>query len=180
MTDSSNQPADVAGSTVKAFNYTINPIDAGIGVVVHEFGHDLGLPDEYDLKDIRIGEPVANWSVMSSGSWMGEVRGSAPVMFSPKNLEYLQNRFGGSWVNQKSLELTSIDGTENLNVTHASVFDESTNQIKITLPPLLEDFIVPSSGSFQYYSGDGNNLNNQMSFDVSLPDSDQITLKMKS
>ncbi len=180
VTDSSNQPADVAGSTVKAFNYTINPIDAGIGVVVHEFGHDLGLPDEYDLKDIRIGEPVANWSVMSSGSWMGEVRGSAPVMFSPKNLEYLQNRFGGSWVNQKSLELTSIDGTENLNVTHASVFDESTNQIKITLPPLLEDFIVPSSGSFQYYSGDGNNLNNQMSFDVSLPDSDQITLKMKS
>lgn len=180
VTNSSNQPANVTGSSIKAYNYTINPIDAGIGVVVHEFGHDLGLPDEYDLKDIKIGEPVANWSVMSSGSWMGEVRGSAPVMFSPKNLEYLQNRFGGNWVNQRSLELTSIDGSESYNVTHASVFNEFTNQIRITLPPLLEDFIVPSSGSFQYYSGDGNNLNNQMSFQVSLPDSDLLTLKMKS
>ena len=179
-TNGSNQPANISGSTIKAFNYTINPIDAGIGVVVHEFGHDLGLPDEYDLKDIEIGEPVANWSVMSSGSWMGEVRGSTPVMFSPKNLDFLQNRFGGNWVNQKSLELTSIDGSANLNLSHASAFNESTNQIKINLPSFLEDFIVPSSGAFQYYSGDGNNLNNQMSFKVSLPESNQLTLKMKS
>ena len=134
VTNSSNQPASVTGSNIKAYNYTINPIDAGIGVVVHEFGHDLGLPDEYDLKNIEIGEPVANWSVMSSGSWMGEIRGSEPVMFSPKNLDYLQNRFGGSWVNQQSVELSTINENETINLAHASVFSEATNQVKVNLP----------------------------------------------
>ncbi|MBE0357680.1 immune inhibitor A domain-containing protein [Pseudoalteromonas phenolica] len=180
VTNSSNQPASVTGSNIKAYNYTINPIDAGIGVVVHEFGHDLGLPDEYDLKNIEIGEPVANWSVMSSGSWMGEIRGSEPVMFSPKNLDYLQNRFGGSWVNQQSVELSTINENETINLAHASVFSEATNQVKVNLPPTLEDFIVPNSGSFQYYSGDGNNLNNQMSFTIKLPESEQLILRMKS
>jgi immune inhibitor A len=175
-----NQPASLNGTNVKAYNYTINPIDAGIGVVVHEFGHDLGLPDEYDLKDISIGEPVANWSVMSSGSWMGELRGSKPVMFSPKNLDYLQTRFGGTWTNQTDISLQQLEGTKTYDLTHPGVFSNKVKQIKIQLPPALEDFIEPNSGAFQFYSGEGNKLNNQMSFSVELPESTSLSLKMLS
>lgn len=175
-----NQPASIQGSNIKAYNYTINPIDAGIGVVVHEFGHDLGLPDEYDLKDINIGEPVANWSVMSSGSWMGELRGSAPGMFSPKNLDFLQTRFGGNWTNQVNIDLNDLSNTNTYNLTHAGVHSDAIKQLKIQLPPNLEDFIKPNSGSLQYYSGEGNNLNNQMSFSIELPESKSVILKMLS
>ena len=30
------------------FDYTIEPENGGVGVFAHEFGHDLGIPDEYD------------------------------------------------------------------------------------------------------------------------------------
>ena len=33
---------------LKVFNYTTQPEDAGVGVIAHEYGHDLGLPDLYD------------------------------------------------------------------------------------------------------------------------------------
>ena len=36
------------GKGIWAYNYTINPEDGDVGVFCHEFGHDLGLPDEYD------------------------------------------------------------------------------------------------------------------------------------
>lgn len=67
LDDGGNQPATIPGSAIKAFGYTINPIDAAPGVVVHEFGHDLGLPDEYDIDNSDIGAPVSEWSVMASG-----------------------------------------------------------------------------------------------------------------
>jgi M6 family metalloprotease-like protein len=38
-----------------------------IGVMVHEIGHDIGLPDLYDTDFTSAG--VAKWSAMSTGSW---------------------------------------------------------------------------------------------------------------
>ena len=55
---------------------------ARIGVYVHEFGHNLGLPDLYDTDYSSSG--VGSWCVMSGGSWGGAAGGDArrPVSFS--------------------------------------------------------------------------------------------------
>ncbi len=66
-------------------NYTINPekqaIGNGpnpgmvhIGVISHEFGHALGLPDLYDTDYSSSG--IGTWGLMSGGSWGGN--GSSP------------------------------------------------------------------------------------------------------
>src|SRR2546427_1779579 len=60
--------------------YTMVSEDSPLGVSVHEFGHDLGLPDLYDTDYSSDGAGV--WDVMSQGAWNGAPRGSSPAMFS--------------------------------------------------------------------------------------------------
>ena len=173
--DENNQPTAIEGSTTRLLGYTINPIDAGIGVVVHEFGHDLGLPDEYDLTGSNLGEPVALWSVMSGGSWAGVPRGSQPVMFSPYALEYLQNRYQGNWVNQKNLTLDEVNANKQQLLQHTSGTSTELNQLKVTLPTALEPFYDAVEGRFQYYSGRGDNIATSITFTIELPESTEPT-----
>ncbi|MGO2127505.1 MAG: immune inhibitor A domain-containing protein [Pseudoalteromonas prydzensis] len=173
--DQNNQPSAVDGSNIRLFGYTINPIDAGIGVVVHEFGHDLGLPDEYDLTGSALGEPVALWSVMSGGSWAGSPSGSQPVMFSPYALEYLQNRYQGNWLNQNNLALNEIAENQQQILRHSSGTAQQLNQLKVTLPAKLKSFYPAVEGRFQYYSDSGDNIAHSMTFTIDIPASEAPT-----
>ncbi len=173
----------VDNSGIKLFGYTIQPIDAAIGVVVHEFGHDLGLADEYDTGESTNGSPVSFWSVMASGSWAGaNIPGTEPVGFSPLGRDYFQQKFGGDWVDQVELHVDDLNaGVQDHNmveaVEHAAV---EPNQIKVNLPGRLEDFFPPFTGNYQYYSGQGDSIDNRMSFDVALPAASSISLTMKA
>jgi immune inhibitor A len=51
-------------------DYTVEGENGGLGVFVHEYGHDLNLPDFYDTNAGENG--TAFWTVMSSGSWLGD------------------------------------------------------------------------------------------------------------
>nr|WP_247664763.1 immune inhibitor A domain-containing protein [Pseudoalteromonas sp. MMG010] len=171
--DDENQPTSIANSDVKVFGYTINPIDAAIGVVVHEFGHALGLADEYDLRPNSIGEPVANWSVMSNGTYGGALSGTEPVMFSAFALDYLQNRYQGNWVNQLTLSMRELDERPEHTLTHAANTDTQLSQIKLLSEKTLEAFKTPVEGNFQYYSGTGDNVTHRFTQTITLPSTDE-------
>ena len=52
-----------------------------IGVMAHEFGHDIGWPDLYDVSQSSAG--MGMWSVMASGSWAsaaGQAAGASPSL----------------------------------------------------------------------------------------------------
>ncbi|WP_440056408.1 immune inhibitor A domain-containing protein (plasmid) [Pseudoalteromonas sp. T1lg65] len=176
--DDNYEPKAIPGTNYKAFNYTINPIDAAIGVVVHEFGHDLGLPDEYDLDNPVVGEPVSLWSVMSAGTYLGPLSGSAPNQFSPKNLDVLQTKLGGNWINQKTYALGELSQAKSTTLSDAGVNDSQVNQVKINLPGEIKDFVEPLNGDYHYYSGQGNGLISYAGFSITLPNSEDITLSM--
>lgn len=65
---------------VNISNYCINPskrdfsgiTQVRIGVVTHEFGHILGLPDLYDTD--QGSEGAGNWCLMAGGPWMNSER----------------------------------------------------------------------------------------------------------
>ncbi|MBN8210302.1 cell wall-binding repeat-containing protein [Bacillus sp. NTK071] len=57
---------------------------ATIGIIAHELGHDLGLPDLYDRDGSSLGVDVH--SIMASGSWAfqtGEYHGQTPTHLDP-------------------------------------------------------------------------------------------------
>jgi large repetitive protein len=56
--------------------YIFTPGDSTIGVFCHEYSHNLGLPDLYDIDYTSQG--LGNWSLMAGGSWNG-CNGSAPA-----------------------------------------------------------------------------------------------------
>lgn len=58
-----------------------------LGVLAHEFGHDIGLPDLYDTNGSTQGYSygVGDWCLMGSGSWNaknGELDGESPSNIS--------------------------------------------------------------------------------------------------
>ena len=64
---------------VQVYGYTMVSESSPIGVIAHEFGHDLGLPDLYNT---ATGGPGAGiWDLMATGSWAGPVtaKGSSPA-----------------------------------------------------------------------------------------------------
>lgn len=92
-----------------------------LGAYVHEFAHSLGLPDLYP-KDQTKPSLVGDWSLMDSGEWLGNPKGS-----SPSRLEAWSTiRLG--WLSP--LELSpSIDG---ISVTLSSLEEPTgTRAVKI-------------------------------------------------
>ena len=78
VVDPGNGGYTFGGTGYKVANVTYQPEAATAGVIAHEFGHDLGLPDLYD--SISGTEPdTAFWDIMSSGSRSGRLNGSQPT-----------------------------------------------------------------------------------------------------
>ncbi|WP_434939524.1 immune inhibitor A domain-containing protein [Shewanella sp. HL-SH8] len=170
----------IPGRNMKIYGYTVQPIDAAAGVCTHEFGHDLGLPDEYDTSNIGDGSPVGSWSLMSGGSWTGNIAGSEPTGFSPYARSYLQQKYKGKWVKEQEVALSSIDESGlSVNLAHA-VDANNVNQISIPLPISPVEFTAPYAGEYQYYSGQGDDINQQMSFNLTLPSATPLSLAFQA
>ncbi len=145
-------------------SYIIQPISAAAGVLAHEFGHDLGLPDEYDVHSTsdqysKPGSTVGNWSMMASGSWVGKIAGTNPSGYSPFAKLMLQNKYGGNWVQSSEInanELTASGTT--LKLHQAATKGQFNDLVKVNLPeqtvqnftPLNKQAYTAGSNSFGY------------------------------
>lgn len=164
-----------------AYDYTIEPEDGAAGVFIHEFGHDLGLPDEYDTQYTGTGEAVAYWSIMASGSWAGKIGGTEPTGFSAWSKEFLQANHGGNWLSGETLnaDVITSKGTEIL-LDEGVTKGKNNDAVRVNLPQKESVVNKPFSGNYEYHGGTGNNLNNSMLKTIDLTGVNEASLTFKT
>ncbi|MGV3464242.1 MAG: immune inhibitor A domain-containing protein [Heyndrickxia sp.] len=174
------------GGALAGFAYTVEPEDGAAGVFAHEFGHNLGLPDEYDTLYSGSGEPVSNWSIMSSGSWTGAIPGTEPSGFSPYDKEYLQASmttpgFTPNWQSGTEVDFKDVtsNGTE-LLLDEASSKGTNNDVVKINLPDKKQAINKPTSGVSEYFGGSDNNLDTKMTTTIDLTKAKTAELSFKT
>ncbi len=169
------------GGVMAGSDYIIVPIDAAVGVISHEYGHDLGLPDEYDTIYSGRGEPVSYWSIMSSGSGAGALSGTEPTGFSPWAKEQLQVTSGGNWQSGTMLEYDDIKHKKTtVLLDEASSKGTNNDVVRVNLPLKSTAATAPFSGSYSYFSGSANNLDTFMYTVVDLTAATTANVKFKT
>jgi immune inhibitor A len=156
--------------------------------MAHEFGHDLGLPDEYDTQYSGAGEPVAYWSIMSSGSWAGDIPGTMPTGFSPYAKEMLQatavvdnEGTKGNWLSGTELNLDDIDGNGVEVLLDEGVTKGTNNDVvKVNLPTKETVVNEPYSGEYEYFSGSADGLHNSLTTTVDLTNATSAEFNFKA
>ena len=165
-----------------AYDYIINPEDGAAGVFCHEFGHDLGLPDEYDTQySSNTSEPISRWSLMSSGSWGGTIPGTEPTGISPYSRQILQETYGGNFQNQTVINYEDLT-SKGIDITLNSA-SQTGDVIRVNLPDLEIPIATPTSGSYAYWSGksvDGYPLYNTLTASVDLSSTTNPSLHFKT
>jgi immune inhibitor A len=135
--------------------YTIQPENGGVGVFAHEYGHDLGLPDLYDYT----GENATGfWTLMSSGSWLSQ--NNEDIGSEPNHLGVWE-KFQLGWLNY---EVAYAGSKSEHKLGPAETNTKQAQGLFVVLPDkeVITPMFDPYAGSYSYYSGSGNNLDNWM------------------
>jgi immune inhibitor A len=125
-------------------DYTVQPENGGLGVFAHEYGHDLGLPDQYDTNSGD--NSTGFWTIMSSGSYLGDGTtdiGSVPGDFSAWDKIQL------GWSN---FDVASTGVYSEHKLGPAETNTKKAQAVIVTLPADKNDLFLydPSLGALQY------------------------------
>jgi immune inhibitor A len=157
-------------------DYTIEPENGGVGVFSHEFGHDLGLPDEYDTGgNTGFGEnSTAWWTPWSQGSYgtVTDDLGSAPVDATQ------WERFLLGWSNY---EVAFAGESSSHKLSAGEINTKQAQALFVVLPDkeVVSNVGDPFEGTNFYHSGAGDNLDNTMTKSFALG-AGPINLSFKS
>ncbi|MGW1554989.1 immune inhibitor A domain-containing protein [Streptomyces sp. NPDC002144] len=143
-------------------DYTMQPENGGLGVYAHEYGHDLGLPDEYDTNGGD--NSTGFWTLMSSGSWLGT--GKQAIGDLPGDMN-AWDKLQLGWLNYDVAKA----GTRSAHKLGVAEYNTKNKQaLVVTLPDkaVTTEIVTPTQGSTQWWSGSGDNLKNTLTRDVDL------------
>lgn len=155
-------------------DYTIQPENGGRSVFYHEFGHDLGLPDDYN--NINGGDNNnEHWTLM------------AQSRLGAKNDQGLGERGGdlGAW-NKLQLgwldyEVVVAGQKRTLKLGPQEYNSNEAQGVVVVLPPREYTFQngKPFEGTKQFFSGNDDDLNNTMTRTLDLTGKTSAALSMK-
>jgi immune inhibitor A len=168
----------VGGSSLWIGDYTVEPENGGVGVFAHEFGHDLGLPDLYDTSGNTGGAENSTgfWTLYSSGSYGASGKPADGIGTKPIHMSAYEKLYLG-WSNSK---VVNYNQKAEVKLGPAEYNTKWAQQLVVVLPDKEVSSVIgdPFSGSYFYHSGSGNDLDNSMTRDVTLP-AGAVTLSAK-
>ena len=136
--------------------YTIQPENGGVGVFTHEYGHDMGLPDLYDTSGGENG--TGFWTLMSSGSWLSD--GIEDIGSKPSHMGAWE-KFQLGWLNY---EVTQAGKKSTHKLGPMEYNTKQAQALFVVLPKksVTAEIGESYSGSYFYYSGTGDDIDNYM------------------
>ncbi|PSK64236.1 Immune inhibitor A [Micromonospora sp. MH33] len=155
-------------------DYTIQPENGGRSVFYHEYGHDLGLPDDYN--NINGGDNNnEHWTLMAQSRLGG------------KNDQGIGERGGdlGAW---NKLQLGWLDyevvkaGQKRTLDLGPEEYNSKKAQAAVVVLPQREytfQYGAPFEGTKQYFSGNDDDLNNTMTRTLDFTGKTSAALSMK-
>jgi immune inhibitor A len=171
--DNKSGGAQIGDTGIWVGDYTMQPENGGLGVFAHEYGHDLGLPDNYDTAG---GENSTSfWDLMSSGSWLGT--GENAIGNLPGDMT--------AWDKLQLGWLNYAKGKAAKNSTHklgVSAYNTKNPQALVVDLPAKEEtttVVKPAEGSHQWWSGMGDNLKNTLTRSVDLTGKSSASLDLQ-
>ncbi|MFJ6544752.1 immune inhibitor A domain-containing protein [Streptomyces sp. NPDC091385] len=153
-------------------DYTIQPENGGLGVFAHEYGHDLGLPDEYDTAGGD--NSTGFWTLMSSGSWLGTGKESIGDLPGDMNA---WDKLQLGWLTYD----TAKAGVSSWHKLGLAEYNTKYRQgLVVSLPDkaVTTEVVTPAQGAGQWWSGSGNDLKNTLTRSVDLTGKSSATLSL--
>jgi len=148
-------PVELPG--LKIGPYTTEPENEAVGVYAHEYGHQLGLPDEYDYT--YTGEsPVGFLSLMASGSWGPGPTDDGRIVLgvSPCHID-VWGKYVLGWENGATAYfdysgMSPVSGIVALSQIEGA---GAVRVVKVELPAQAVPLPLPKpkTGEYQWYSG---------------------------
>jgi immune inhibitor A len=149
-------------------DYTIEPENGGVGVFAHEFGHDLDLPDLYDTSGNTGGaeNSTAFWTLMSSGSYGNSGKPEDGIGTEPTHMGAWE-KFQLGWLDYE-VAFAGEKSTHNLGPAEHRTKKSQGAFVVLPDREVTVDIGSPFAGDAFYYSGNGNNLDNTMTKQVTV------------
>ncbi|MEU6357738.1 immune inhibitor A domain-containing protein [Streptomyces sp. NPDC047072] len=163
----------IGDSGIWVGDYTIQPENGGLGVFAHEYGHDLGLPDEYDTSGG--GENSTGfWTLMSSGSWLGTGKDSIGDLPGDMNA---WDKLQLGWLDY-DVAKAGKKSTHKLGVAEYNTKNPQALVVVLPDKTVTTEVVAPAQGSTQWWSGSGDDLRNTLTRTVDLTGKSSASLTL--
>jgi immune inhibitor A len=145
-------------------DYTIQPENGGRSVFYHEYGHDLGLPDDYNI--LSGGDNNnEHWTLMaqsrlgaSTDGGIGERGGDLGAW----------NKLQLGWLDYATV-LPGTGRTVNLGPEEYNSHKPQAAIVVLPKKVVVTQLGAPKTGAHQFYSGDGHDMDNALTRQIALP-----------
>ncbi|GAB3240453.1 immune inhibitor A [Kineosporia babensis] len=163
----------VGGTGIWVGDYTMQPENGGMDVFAHEYGHDLGLPDDYDTTGGE-GSPVEWWSLMAQSRLNGK---GEPIGSRAGDLGAWQKLQLG-WLDYEVVPYGRRDRVVELGPQEYNTDRAQAVVVPLPLKKVVTELPKPVSGEYEWWSGTGDMLNTTLTRTLEMPATDpQLTFQ---